>query len=138
MLPELKKPYQGEPPRPWLPVQLMNRRGHSVELHAVVDTGCPFPIVIREKLLGRCRVRDAMLATTNFGLLDSGWAEVRVPELRFAREILVYGSDHVVDVLARSSRKFTALLGLPFLRMFEYGGDERDFWLRPGSESGLG
>ena len=136
MIAELRKPYHGDPPRPWIPVRLVDRKGRVIAVNAVADTGSPFPLVTREKVLRRCRVRDAMQATTNFGILDAGWAEVRMPDLQFSREILVYGSDHVADVLARSAQVFDALVGLPFLRMFEYGGNDREFWLRPGATGG--
>jgi hypothetical protein len=127
---ELRNAYDGEPPRPWLTVKLLSRRGRSVQVKAVVDTGSPFHLVTSEKLLRRCRLRDGQLAFTNYGMLDAGWTEIRVPELQFSERLLTYGSDEIVSAVERSSPNFSALIGLPFLRMFEYGGNATEFWLR--------
>jgi hypothetical protein len=67
---------------------------------------------------------------TNFGVLEAAWSDVNVPGLAYSKRLLIYGSDQVADAVARSSREFTALVGLPFLRMFEYGGNQAVFWLR--------
>jgi hypothetical protein len=45
-------------------------------------------------------------------------------------DLIGYASDAVVTVAKASSPDFEGLVGLPFLRFLEYGGDAQSFWLR--------
>jgi hypothetical protein len=44
--------------------------------------------------------------------------------------VLTYGSDAAVAAIRKSHADFAGLVGLPFLRLMEYGGDTDWFWIR--------
>lgn len=46
------------------------------------------------------------------------------------RLILGFGSDHVFRATQADTSDFAGLIGLPLLRLVEYGGDSSTFWLR--------
>lgn len=127
---EVRNAYDGQPARPWVLVQLAGRRGRRIRVKAVVDTGSPFCLVTSQSIFERCRLGTGPPAITNFGVLEAAWVDISVPGLQFTNRLLTYGSDDVARAVKRSSRDFSALIGLPLLRMFEYGGDATDFWLR--------
>lgn len=68
--------------------------------------------------------------STNFGPLQGGWLRVSIPALGFDQIVLAYGSDAVLQAVKESHADFAALAGLPLLQLFEYGGNQNDFWLR--------
>jgi len=59
-----------------------------------------------------------------------------MPELNVQRKLLGYGNDMVVSTAKKSHPDFEGLVGLPFLRLVEYGGDADSFWVRPLQGSG--
>ncbi len=72
--------------------------------------------------------------STNFGLLEGGWLQLAMPELRLLQPLLGYASDAVVAAAQESHPDFQGLAGLPLLRLTEYGGNADTFWLRlPGA-----
>ena len=83
--------------------------------------------------------RDLLLRATatgvdsNFGHLTGGWLEVAMPELGLTSQILGYSSDLVFNTVQSDSSDFSGLVGLPLLRMTEYGGDQTGFWVRKGA-----
>jgi hypothetical protein len=67
---------------------------------------------------------------TNFGPLTGGWLELSMPELGLTKQIRGFGSDQVLQTVQGDSPDCTGLVGLPLLRMVEYGGNGKSFWLR--------
>ena len=55
---------------------------------------------------------------------------VVIPAIGFDRIVLTYGSDAAVSAIRKSHADFAGLVGLPFLRLMEYGGDGIWFWIR--------
>lgn len=55
---------------------------------------------------------------------------MEIPEVGFGKRMIVYGLDQLVAAVKPSHPDFKGSVGLPFLREFEYGGDENEFWLR--------
>jgi hypothetical protein len=55
---------------------------------------------------------------------------IAIPELAFDVKTPGYANDSIVNVVKRSDSGFAGLVGLPLLRMAEYGGDEGSFWIR--------
>jgi hypothetical protein len=53
-----------------------------------------------------------------------------MPELGLTNLVLGFGSDHVLQAVQSDCLDFQGLVGLPLLRMLEYGGDEVAFWIR--------
>ena len=131
--PEQRNPYKGEPPRPWLRIRLIASDGTTSEVDLLADTGNPCAVIIGQAALAKLKQRDAPSLDSNFGLLEGGWIRVAVPEVGLTCSVIAYGSDAVVSASTRSSPDFSGLLGLPLLRLAEFGGDASSFWLRsPG------
>jgi len=65
----------------------------------------------------------------NFGPLTGGWLELHMPELGLTQQFVGYGSDAVLQAAQMDSPDFAGLVGLPLLRMTEYGGDGNLFWI---------
>jgi hypothetical protein len=53
-----------------------------------------------------------------------------MPELGLTNQILGFGSDHVLEAAQSATSDLAGLIGLPLLRMVEYGGDDAAFWVR--------
>jgi hypothetical protein len=127
---ETRSAYDGQPARAWVDLNVAGRAGRRINIKAVADTGSPFSLVISHAVFQQCRRGKGPPAITNFGVLEAAWADIRVPRLQFTERMLIYTNDDVISAIERSSRDFSALIGLPFLRRFEYGGNATDFWLR--------
>jgi hypothetical protein len=128
--PEQRNPYKGGPPRAWIRVRLLAPNGvaEDVDLHA--DTGCPLPVIIGVTDLRRFARRVAPALPTNYGLMHGGTVRVIIPALGFDRILLTYGSDTAVAAVRQSHPDFAGLVGLPFLRLMEYGGNDTWLWIR--------
>ena len=129
--PEQRNPYKGAPPRPWVRVQLAAPDGTKRELDLLADTGNPFELIVSRNILTSFTHGAAAHVQTNFGGLHGGWFHVVVPLLGMDLWVVGYGSDPVVAAAQKSSPGFEGLVGLPFLRRTEYGGDRAWFWIRP-------
>jgi hypothetical protein len=127
---EQRNRYKGFPARPWVRVRLTALDGLHHELDLMADTGNPFALIIGRPAMVILKQRCASNISTNFGLLEGGWLRVHMPELGLDLELLGYASDSVVTGAQASSLDFQGLVGLPFLRLLEYGGDINWFWLR--------
>ena len=100
----------------------------------LVDTGNPCALIVDSATMNAMHWRDSISTDSNFGPLVGGWLRAAVPEIGLDVKILGYANDTVVNVVKRSSSDFAGLVGLPFLRMVEYGGDRGNFWIRPSSD----
>jgi hypothetical protein len=120
---EQRNPYKGSPPRPWVRLDLVSPNGHSLELRLLADTGNPFALIVGADTLLKFNFGFAPSLKTNFGTLDGGWLQVLVSSLGFNERVLGYGSDAVMQAAQSSHPDFDGLVGLPLLRMLEYGGD---------------
>jgi hypothetical protein len=128
---EQRNVYRGNPARAWIRVQLISPHDESRALNLLVDTGNPCAIIIDLGTMETLRWRDSGSARSNFGSLEGGWLRVAIPELGFDEKTLGYANDSVVSVVKRSEANFAGLVGLPLLRMLEYGGNDGWFWVRP-------
>ncbi|HEX5271740.1 MAG TPA: hypothetical protein VFW33_14680 [Gemmataceae bacterium] len=70
---------------------------------------------------------------TNYGVMPGGTVRVVIQATGFDRIVLTYGSDAAVAAIRKSHADFAGLVGLPFLRLMEYGGDADWFWVRPAA-----
>jgi hypothetical protein len=127
---EQRNLYRGSPPRPWVRMQLIDSQGGIKELAFIADTGNPFPVIMASVHMSEFKQGDGPDVETNFGVLTAGRVRIAIPELNFSGQVLGYGSDSVRDSVQLSSTDFQGLVGLPLLRMMEYGGDSDWFWLR--------
>jgi len=127
---EQRNPYKGISPRAWVRVQLLALDGSTEEVELLADTGNPFALIIGSIQMARVIRRGVLPVNTNFGRMDGGWVRVMIPDVGFDEEVLGYASDRVVNTAQRDSPDFEGLVGLPLLRMLEYGGDADWFWIR--------
>lgn len=128
---EQRNIYKGQPSRAWLRLQLICDGDQVRELQFLVDTGNPCAIIVDTETMQSLRLRESTSTDSNFGSLEGGWLHVAIPELAFDVRTLGYANDSVVNVVKRSDVRFAGLVGLPLLRMVEYGGDAGSFWVRP-------
>ncbi len=77
------------------------------------------------------RWRSSAGLDSNFGAMDAGWLSLAVPEFGIEFKTISYANDSILHVVQGSSVSFTGLVGLPLLRMMEFGGDQGYFWVRP-------
>ena len=130
-MPEQRNLYQGSPLRPWVRVVLVSAEGLSKQLELLADTGNPCALIVSADMMREFNLGVTTGLHTNFGVLDGGWLRVQIPELPVDEDVLGYGSDAVVEAAKSSHAAFAALVGLPLLRMMQYGGDSETFWVRP-------
>jgi len=130
---EQRNIYRGVPARAWLCLELISPSGLAHEMNVLVDTGNPCAIIVDSQTMNSMRWRQTVGTDSNFGHLDGGWLRIAIPELEFDVKLLGFANDAVANVVKRSDSEFGGLIGLPFLRLFEYGGDAGRFWIRPNS-----
>jgi predicted aspartyl protease len=128
---EQRNVYKGTPARAWLRLQLIGSDGQIRELELLVDTGNLCAIIIDAETMQAMRWRESSSTQSNFGSLDGGWLRAAIPELDFDVKLLGYANDSVVSVVKRSDADFAGLVGLPLLRMLDYGGNSGCFWVGP-------
>jgi hypothetical protein len=125
-----RNPYKGRVPRAWVRLRFEAPDGTLHERELLADTGSPCAIIIGRADLNSLVHAGAAGVNSNFGFLTGGWLELQMPELSLVQPIHGYGSDSVAQAVKRDSSDFSGLVGLPLLRLMEYGGDADWFWLR--------
>jgi hypothetical protein len=127
---EQRNQYKGSPSRPWVRLQLVDPAGEARQVELVADTGSPFALIIDATNMASLKQGDGPDVNTNFGPLAAGRVRIAIPDLSFVDQVLGYASDSVCATVRKSSADFHGLVGLPLLRLLEYGGDSDYFWIR--------
>lgn len=127
-MPEQRNPYRGG--RPWLRLGFMARDGSVHHLDLVADTGSAAGLMIRPDLMDLLRHQASQNRSSNFGPLFGGWLRLYNPDSGLVEFVRGFGSQQAADVAARSDPAFVGVIGLPLLRLGEYGGNASDFWFR--------
>lgn len=127
---EQRNVYRGEPARALVHAELVARDGRRQPLDLVVDTGNPCEVIINVATMLAMEWREATDSNSNFGIVRGGWLRLAISEIGFDARFVGYANDKVVEVVKRSDLGFGGLIGLPLLRMLEYGGDRGFFWVR--------
>jgi hypothetical protein len=127
--------YEGVPERAWVRVRLMQPSGNLLDRELLADTGNPCAIIVGAQDIALTATSPGQSLHTNFGWLTGGWVRLIIPEVGFDQKVLGYGSDAVVNAAKSSSPDFSGLIGLPLLRMMQYGGDANSFWISPAGNS---
>lgn len=120
---EQRNPYKGSPERPWIRLRLAAADGSTLEREFLADTGNPCALILAQQDMARLKARDGPDMSTNFGPLQGGWIQLAMPELGLTQTVPGYASDAVAATAAASHPDFQGLVGLPLLRLVEYGGD---------------
>lgn len=126
-----RNPYKGFPERPFVRVGLMARDGGRVDIDLLADTGNPCAVIVSQHMMSNLRHRAESNVDSNFGLLEGYRLRVLMPEFGLNNEVVGFASDRVAETAKASHPELDGLAGLPFLRLFEYGGDANSFWIRP-------
>jgi hypothetical protein len=125
--------YKGTTLRCWVRLRFAAADGSLNERELVADTGSPCAVILNQADLALLSRAKTLGIGTNFGQLSGGWLELALPELGLTCPIRGYGSDQVWQAVQSDSSDFAGLVGLPVLRLMEYGGDDRTFWVsKPG------
>jgi hypothetical protein len=128
-MPEQRNPYRGS--RPWLRLGFKARDGAVHHLNLVADTGSAAGVIVRSDWMTRLMIQPCQDRPSNFGLLIGGWLRLYNPSLGgFVELIRGFANDTAAHIAARAHPDFVGLVGLPVLRMGEYGGNADAFWFR--------
>jgi hypothetical protein len=122
--------YKGTPPRAWVRIRFAAADGSLHERELLADTGSPCAVILGPGDLEWLSRAAAAGINSNFGQLTGGWLAVAMPELGLTKPVLGFGSDQVLEAVQAANSDFAGLVGLPLLRMLEYGGDGEAFWVR--------
>lgn len=130
---EQRNAYKGKPYRPWLRLEFKARDGSPRAFELLADTGSPQAVILRRELFDQLVLRDTREIKTNFGPMRGGWVRLYSRDLGLVEFVEAFGSDRAADTATRSHPDFAGIVGLPILRLAEYGGDTNDFWVRTPS-----
>ncbi len=130
---EQRNSYKGRPPRAWLTLRLLDRAGEPLDLELLADTGASQGIVVQQELFERLVIRKTRNIDTNFGVMQGGWIRLHSTELGLVELVEAFGCDEMAKSAMRSSLDFSGVVGLPVLRLMEYGGNDDSFWIRTPS-----
>ena len=127
---EQRNPYAGVPQRAWVTVRFVALDSTVVQLKLMVDTGCPCSLVVGSEFAAAFQHQHAPDSMSNFGNLAGAWFQIQLADIGLSVRVVGYGSEEVLRASKQSHREFDGLIGLPLLRLCEYGGDRDYFWLR--------
>lgn len=130
-MPEQRNRYLGG--RPWLRLGFRAPDGSVRPLDLVADTGCPPAVILRADLFGLLVHKRTRDRHSNHGPLMGGWLRLYSPELGRVEFVEGYGNDEAPARVSRSHPDFAGVVGLPVLRLAEYGGNADAFWIRTPS-----
>lgn len=63
-------------------------------------------------------------------MMIGGWFRLYMPAFGLVELVTGYGNDILTASVAEEDPSFMGLVGLPILRLGEYGGNATDFWFR--------
>ena len=127
---EQRNIYRGEPARAGCESVYRPCRPAADSSTCSFDTGNPYEVIIDAATMRSMQWHTADRSESNFGIAEGGWLQIAIPEIGFDSFIVGYANDKIAAIVKRSDRDFDGLIGLPFLRMLEYGGDRGYFWIR--------
>jgi len=135
---ELRQPYRGLPFRPILSLTFRTRDGVRHSLSLLADTGCPQDLILAPKWFDALVLADAEGIENNFGPMNAGWFRLHMPEIGLVELVNGFGSLEVGEAIATELPGVAGLVGLPILRLGEYGGNATDFWFRSSPSTPTG
>ena len=128
---EQRNPYKGDKRRAYLRLDFRaaDRSRHTVEL--LVDTGSAEGVIVSRALYDRLVLtHDRPTVTPAWGFTVGGWFQLYMPESGLVELVQGYGNDLIATAAADEHPDLHGLVGLPVLRLGEYGGNATDFWFR--------
>ena len=128
---EQRNPYHRG--RSWLQLGFKDVEGIVHNLKLVADTGSAGGIILRPDWFLKLRHERTEIRDSNFGPMVSGWLRLYQPDIELVEFVRGYGSEKAAAIAAKSDLEFMGVVGLPVLRLMEYGGDYDSFWIRTPS-----
>lgn len=123
--------YKGIPLSPWIRVAFDRADGHGVRSRDLaIDTGDPRAVRIGSNDLRLFRFADGPFIRTNFGPAFGGWVRLTIPDIGLDRWVLAFATDALVTAVRGLHPDFAGQAGMELLREVEYGGNDREFWVR--------
>ena len=122
--------YVGRTLRPWLEVPFRNTAGRVHKLKLIADTGCPQAIILAPEWFDSLVTSRFASIRTNFGVMDGGWLQIFHPDSGFVELVRGYSNGSAAGFASASHPDFAGIVGLPILRLGEYGGNASEFWFR--------
>lgn len=132
---EQRNRYRGNPEAAWLRVSIIAADGSALDLDLLADTGNPCPVIIGTRAMAQASLIPGPVVNSNFGTLVGGFVRVVIPDIGFDKQLLGFASDPAVTAVQAEDPGFEGLIGLPLLRLMEYGGDADHFWIRPAAKT---
>lgn len=127
---EQRNSYKGQPPRPWLRLEFLAPDGVTLAAEMLADTGSPPAFILKPELFDRLVTRYTRQIDTNFGPMQGGWVRLYTRALGLVETVEAFRSEKSAQTAARSHPDFVGVVGLPVLRLAEYGGNADEFWIR--------
>lgn len=127
---EFRFPYRGVTPRAWLRLDFRAPDGAIHSLDLLVDTGSDDAVVLRKSVFDLLTHGLAPCYTSSWGFMLGGWLDIEMPACGLVTRVHGYANYLLSAGVAASDPNFMGLVGLPVLRLGEYGGNATDFWFR--------
>ena len=127
---EQRNAYAGRSLRAWLRFAFRDAAGLSADVQLIVDTGSPMGLTLNPALFDEYVFDLGQPTATNFGPMETGWFQLLMSGNEAAVVVRAYRSEPVGKMAAKSHPDFAGLVGLPILRLGEYGGNASEFWFR--------
>jgi hypothetical protein len=127
-MPEQRNPYHRG--QPWLRLGFKDVDGIIHEVKLIADTGSAGGIILKPDWFLKLHHEKAESRKSNFGTMVSGWLRLYQPDLGLVEFVRGYGSEKTAATAANSDPEFVGLVGLPVLRLMNYGGNYDSFWIR--------
>ena len=127
---EFRNPYRGVTPRAWMRLDFRAPDGtlHSFDL--MVDTGSDDAVVLRKSAFDLITHGAATSYFSSWGFMLGGWLELDMPACGLVQRVHGYANNVLAGGVAADDPNFMGLVGLPVLRLGEFGGNATDFWFR--------
>lgn len=96
----------------------------------MVDTGSDDAIVLRKSAFDLITHGIASSYFSSWGFMLGGWLDIDMSACGLVQRVHGYSNYNLSVGVAASDPNFMGLVGLPILRLAEYGGNATDFWFR--------
>lgn len=127
---EFRNPYRGVTPRAWLQLDFRAPDGTLRALDLVVDTASADAVILRKSVFDLLVIRPAQPYVSSWGFMHGGWLQLDMPACGLVQEVHAYANNVLAAGVAADDPNFMGLVGLPVLRLGEFGGNATDFWFR--------
>jgi len=127
---EQRHAYVGQVQRPIVVLTLSDPTGATHDLTLLADTGSPYPIILHPAVFEQLVHTRTRSIDSNFGKMGSGWVHLYMPDYGLSEMVKAYSSFNAGVSLRAENPDLSGMVGLPVLRLGEYGGNATDFWFR--------